>query len=151
MIAVIPEITPEFIYMMYVLFSLPILVIGGFEVAEHVVARYEKRKAHTIMKPFLIGICLIWAFIGYFASAPLANHFQQNSFHSQLEDELEVTKLVEKNGEEIEACVKGLVDTKKFDVTWKERKTEHQGTLTLSPNGNDSCVYQLDKDASTDS
>lgn len=148
MTAVLPELSPEILYGIYALMLLPILVVLGFEIAERIVARSEGRKGHTLLRPVLMGFCLLWLSIGVMISAPIADYFNHSSFHSELERELEVRKLVSNDDSEIEACTKELVDTKSFEVKWREKKNEYQGTLTLSPNGNDSCVYHLEKNES---
>lgn len=151
MTAVLPEISPEILYGIYALVLLPILVILGFEIAERIVARGENRKAHTLIRPVSMGICLIWVSIGLWISEPISNYLNQASFHSQLERELEVKKLVSEDGSEIDGCTRELVDTKKLEVKWQEKKNEYHGTLTLSPNGNDSCVFQLTENDSKSS
>lgn len=145
MTAVISEVSPQILYGIYILILLPIWVLFGFEIAEKVVARREKRKSHTLINLVNMGVCLAWMCIAFFVSGPIANYFNQTGFHSQLEKELEVSKLVSSDGSEIEVCTREIVDTKRFEVKWREKKEEHYGSLEIRPNGNESCVYELKK------
>lgn len=143
MVAVLPEASPSAFIIVYAISLLPVLVIIGFEIAERVVAKLDNRTPHKVIRPLIALACIAWIAIGFMISNPIANYFHDSSFHSQIEKELEVKNLVHKNGEDIDFCTRELNSEKTVDVKWTERKTSYEGTLTIGPNGSNSCVYEL--------
>lgn len=150
MTAVLPEASLGTFILVYGVILLPVLVALGFEIAERVIGKMENRRPHRVLTPWIALASILWVTAGLAISDPIANYFHQSSFHSQIEKELEVKNLVSSDDSEIELCTRDLVDTKIFEVRWKERKSEYKGTLSVSPNGNNSCVYQLEKSSDQD-